>query len=122
MRYTVTAILILISLIGFTQERHIEQSQPFENILLALKTDSVPLFIESFSKRIIEDKKEKMSWENRLDSGKGKFQERFGDYELTDFTYEFQKGNLMLIIYFKGEMTIEMPIVKENRKWRLDMH
>lgn len=104
----------------FAQSDHIEQSTPFENVLLALKTDSVDLFVDSFSDRIIDGENDELVWISRLNEVKEKFKERFGSYERSDFSYDYEEEKSKLIIYYKSEEQIGLRVIKEGGVWKLD--
>lgn len=99
---------------------HITQSTPFENILLAMKTDSIPLFLSAFSNRIIDGENDKLVWKKRLNEGKEKFRIQFDNFQLKDFTFEYDEKESKLIIYFKGKEVMRMKVIKEDEKWKLD--
>ena len=101
-------------------KKHIEQSTPFENILISIKTDSAALFRDAFSKQIIGEDTAIDKWQERLEEAKGKLGSRFGDFELTDFTYEFDANQSRLAVYWKGEKVINMEVVKEKSGWKLN--
>lgn len=116
--FTLTFITMLFSLSA--QSSHIAQSSPFENVLLSLKSDSVDLFMNAFSKRIVNGEYNKETWIPRLNEGKGKFSEYFGTFQLSDFSYEFDEKESKLIIFFRREEKFRMSVIKENEVWKLD--
>lgn len=103
-----------------SQSTHLEQSIPIEDVFLAMKTDSGMLFMNSFSKRIINGETDEGVWLSRLDEGKSKFEVRFGSYELSDFTYDFDKETSKLVVFFVGKEVFRMTVVKEKMVWKLD--
>lgn len=112
--------MFLVTLDGWTQKAHIKQSTPFENLMLSLSTDSVDLFMNSFSTNIIDGNYDAKEWQRRLSSAQRKLEARFQFWSLEDFAFEFDKVESRLIIYFKGEENIRMKVVKEKRQWKLD--
>jgi hypothetical protein len=113
-------ISLLRQNLSVVQNKHIEQSTPFENILISLKTDSTKIFRDAFSKRIIAGDTSLEKWEGRLSEAKEKLGQRFGDYNLADFTYSFNTGESELVVYWKSEEVIKMNVVKEDNDWKLD--
>lgn len=114
------AFIAINSMTLLAQNDHIEQSTPFENILNAMKSDSISLFIKSFSNRIIDGEYDKNIWASRLNEGKEKFAERFGAFELNDFSYAYEKEKSKLIIFFKGEEQFRIRVIQEDDVWKLD--
>ncbi len=47
---------------------------------------------------------------------------RFGDYQLSDFTFSFEGDDLKgkLALSFKNNRQVELAIVKEDGTWSLD--
>ena len=115
----ITILMITSSFNLFAQSKHIEQSIPFENVLTSLKSDSSSLFMNCFSKRIINGEEDENVWMSRLNEGKEKFEKRFGQFQLIDFSYKYEKSESKLIIYYKNEEQFKMRVVKENGTWKL---
>ena len=115
-----TFIIISLSIGLFAQKKHIRQSTPFENVLLAMQTDSAQLYRNTFSFEIINGETDTKVWKERVSEGKEKFWERFGQYKLSDFKYGFDKKESKLIIYFKEEEQFRIKIIKEKKKWKLN--
>jgi hypothetical protein len=114
------ALIAISSISAFAQSSHIKQSTPFENVLLSMKADSISLFMNSFSKKVIHGKKDEKLWISRLNEGKEKFEKRFGTFQLSDFSYKYDSKESKLIIFFKNEEQIGMRVIKEGRNWKLD--
>jgi hypothetical protein len=114
------AVLILSIHLVCAQKAHIKQSTPFENVLLALETDSVDLFMNAFSTDIIKGEFDLDEWASRLSSGQKKFSARFQDWKRDEFDFAFDKADSRLIIYFRGEESLRMWVVKEKRQWKLN--
>ncbi|MCP4459901.1 MAG: hypothetical protein GY816_18045 [Cytophagales bacterium] len=76
--------------------------------------------MNAFSERIINEETDMDTWKSRLNEGQEKFRKRFGDYELSDFSYDFDKNESKLIIYFRKEEQVRMTVVKEGKTWKLD--
>lgn len=105
---------------AFAQRSHIKQSSPFENVLLSIESDSVSLFMNSFSNRIIDGEKNEEIWMSRLNQGKEKLKKRFGTFQPSDFSYKYKKKESKLIIFFKDEEQHRMRVIKEGKVWKLD--
>jgi hypothetical protein len=104
----------------FAQSKHIEQSTPFENVLTSMKSDSASLFMNCFSERIVDGEDDEKVWMSRLNEGKEKFEKRFGHFELTDFSYEYEATESKLVIYYKSEKQVKMRVVNQDGIWKLD--
>ncbi len=117
--FTLTLVSVL-SINLMAQKYHIAQSIPFENIVVSINSDSVELFMNTFSKGIIAREDDIKIWQDRLNTGKERLEKRFGDFQLSDFTFDFDKEESKLIIYFKGEEQMRMGVVKEDGAWKLD--
>lgn len=76
--------------------------------------------MHAFSKDIIAGEDDIKIWQDRLITGKERLEKRFGDFQLNDFTFDFDKEESKLIIYFKGEEQMRMGVVKEDSAWKLD--
>ncbi|XLS30390.1 hypothetical protein ACJD0Z_06085 [Flavobacteriaceae bacterium M23B6Z8] len=104
------------------QQESIEQSKPFINVLIALENDAVELFKNSFSKEINDSKDATSTWEERLKEGEEKFSERFGDYDLQDFTFTFIDSTSQLQVWFQKKEAFKIRVVKEGNEWKLNQH
>ena len=104
------------------QNKHIDQSTPFENVLISMKSDQINLFISSFSDRVVDGLSNKKTWVSRFNKGKQRFKKRYGHFKVTDFSYGFESTDSKLIIYHKGIIIAEMSVIKENGGWKLDQH
>ena len=113
-------ILFTFSTNLIAQKKHIKQSKPFENLLQAMKSDSTDLFINSFSENIVNGKTDSEVWCKRLQEGKAKFKKEFGDFQLNDFAYKYDKKESKLVIFFKGKEEIRLKVIKEKGAWKLD--
>ncbi len=116
----VIAVIVTSSLTAYAQKAHIIQSTPFENVLRSMKTDSVSLFMNAFSSKIIGGEKDEKVWLSRLNQGKEKFKNRFGAFQPSDFSYSYEKKESKLIIYFKGMEQHRMSVIKEGKAWKLN--
>ncbi len=114
------ALVSVLSINLMAQKNHIAQSTPFENIIISIKSDSVDLFMSTYSKGIISGETDIKIWQERLNTGKERLEKRFGDFELSDFTFDFEKEESKLIIYFKGEEQMRMGVTEEDGAWKLD--
>jgi chromosome segregation ATPase len=104
------------------QNKHIDQSTPFENVLISMKSDQINLFISSFSERVVDRLSNKKTWVSRFNKGKERFAKRYGHYKVTDFSYGFESTDSKLIIYYNGIIIAEMSVIKENGGWKLNEH
>jgi len=104
------------------QNKHIDQSTPFENVLISMKSDQINLFISSFSERVVDGLSNKKIWMSRFNKGKERFAKRYGHYKVTDFSYGFESTDSKLIIYYNGIIIAEMSVIKENGGWKLNEH
>lgn len=124
----ISAFFAIFSFNLIAQSRHIQQSKPFKKVLRSIKTNAPNLFMKSFSNEIMKLFNNEMTngeddetlWESRLKEAKGKFENRFGAFEVHDFSYKFEKEDAQLIIYFKGKEQFKMRVVKEGCVWKLD--
>ena len=96
-------------------------SAPMTAMLKAAKNSDVKMFKEAYSKRIREDDGQS-DWGKNLKEAQATSKEKFGDYQLSDFTFSFEgddrKGKLA--VSFKNNKQVELAIVKEDGTWRLD--
>jgi len=76
--------------------------------------------MNSFSEKIVDGMDDEAVWMSRLNEGKEKFDNRFGDFELTDFSYQYEAAESKLVIYYKNEAQFKIRVVNENGIWKLD--
>lgn len=120
MKIILSVLLIVLSSFGLlSQQKHIEQSTPFENVLLSLKTDSASLFMNSFSKEIRKGETDLKIWLSRLNEGKEKFKKRMGDYIISEFSYKYEEEESVLVVFYKNEELLEMAVIYEDG-WKLN--
>ena len=119
-RIVVINLIVIASYAATAQSAHIKQSTPFENVLFSMKSDSVGLFMNSFSENVIDGERGEELWLTRLNQGKEKFKKRFGTFQPGDFSYTYEKEEAKLIIYFKGEEQFRIAVIKEGNIWKLD--
>ncbi len=90
-------------------------------ILTAAKSADATMFGEAYSARIRREDQKKDRAEI-LREAQTTMKEKFGDYQITDFTFSFagdaSKGKLEVI--FKGKAQFAIAVVKENGAWKLD--
>jgi len=115
-------VLVFITTQYIGQKKYIKQSEPFENVLSAFENDSVEQLKNSFCQNILDDKLEKSTWKERLIEGEKRFSDRFGDLNSSHFTFDFDKKNSLLILYYKGEENIQLKVIKESGHWKLAEH
>lgn len=96
-------------------------SAPMAAMLQAAKISDAAAFRDAYSKRIREDNQQS-DWGKNLQMAQAALKEKFGDYELTDFTYSFEGDDLKgkLAVSFKGKQQVALAIVKEDDAWKLD--
>ena len=94
---------------------------PMTAMLKAAKNSDVKMFKEAYSKRIREDDGQN-DWGKNLKEAQATLKEKFGDYQLSDFTFSFEGDELKgkLAVSFKNNRQVELTIVKEDGAWRLD--
>jgi hypothetical protein len=98
-----------------------ETSVPMIAILEAAKHSDITQFREAYSSRIRQDSGQQ-DWSKNLQAAQATLREKFGDYQLNDFTFSFegddQKGKLGTSYKVKQQFVI--AVVKEEGYWRLD--
>ncbi len=106
----------------YAQQAHPEQATPFKNVITAFKTDSVSLFINSFSKNLDSVAVPLEKWKTRLQEGKRKFKRRFGEYNMNDFSFKFITATTQLQVFFKNQESFKIRVQKEDNEWKLNQH
>jgi hypothetical protein len=90
-------------------------------ILKAAKSADVTMFGDAYSARIHQEDQHS-DWGKNLREAQATMKQKFGDYQITDFTFSFagdaSKGKLEVI--FKGKAQFAIAVVKENGAWKLD--
>lgn len=98
-----------------------EASAPVVAILKAAKSADATMFRNAYSARIRRED-EQSDWAKNLQEAQATMKEKFGDYQITDFTFSFagndSKGKLEVI--FKGKAQLAIAVVKENGTWKLN--
>jgi hypothetical protein len=96
-------------------------SAPMVAILKAAKNADATVFREAYSKRIRQDNPQ-ADWGKNLHEAQTTLKEKFGDYQLGDFTYSFEGNDLQgkLAVSFKGKKQLAIAILKEEGAWKLD--
>jgi len=115
-----SSLFLLFTFSMVAQKKHLRQSKPFEQVLKALKKDKPELFMNSFSARIVDGETDLAVWSERIEEGQRKFGRRFPDYRIKDFKYGFDAAESKLIVYYKGEESFRMKVVKEGGQWKLN--
>jgi len=97
------------------------QHRPFITWVKALKTSDLDMFKSVYS-RSRRESFEKRGWEAVMKEYQEGFTERFGDYDVKDFTIAFEGNEKSgrLVISFKGEDVPRLDIVLEGDEWRID--
>jgi hypothetical protein len=90
-------------------------------ILKAIKSSDATTFRDAYSARIHQEDP-KNDWAKKLQEAQATMKEKFGDYQITDFTFSFDgdgaKGKLA--VSFKGKAQFAIAVVKEGGAWKLD--
>ena len=118
-------LIIFLSVISYTaqaQKSHIPQSVPFEDILIALQTDSIPLFKGAFHEKVTADVKDEAEWQENFQEAQAKFKEGFKNYRLEDFTYKYNKEDSKLMVFFKNKKAFQISVIKKGSQWKLNEH
>ncbi|MFC6269533.1 hypothetical protein [Frigoriflavimonas asaccharolytica] len=124
MKTILTFVFIIIcSTKLFSQELHIKQSAAFEDILLAVKTDSISLFKNSFGKDISEEimtGKGENIWVEGFNAYKDLLKKDFSDFQISDFSYIYDEKRSTIKIFYKGKKYGSMEVIEEEDKWKLN--
>jgi hypothetical protein len=115
-------LLVLILLIGCSNNSIIPQAEPFESILISVKNNSTKKFKNSFTERIHNENNDTLTWNERLKVTESKMKQEFGELNPNDFSYDFDKKKSQLIIKHKTNEPFRMKIIKENGNWKFDEH
>ena len=118
-------LYFLIIAIGFAScasSKQIPQAQPFASVLKAIDNNSEILFKNAFSTKVQMDKKDTLSWNERLSKAREKFKSKFNNYTSKDFSFGFSQLDSKLIVNFKGNEMFRMKVLQENGDWKLDEH
>lgn len=90
-------------------------------ILKAAKSADATMFRDAYSTRIRQEDQQS-DWGKNLKEAQVNMKEKFGDYQVTDFTFSFAgddaKGKLE--VTFKGKAQFALAVVKEGGVWKLD--
>ena len=98
-----------------------EASAPMIAVLEAAKNSDVTMFKAAYSKRI-QHEEQHSDWSKNLQEAQANMKKKYGDYQLSDFSYSFVGNDLngKVTLSFKGKKQFELPVVKEDGAWRLD--
>ena len=118
-------ILSACSLIPLSEEGEvIPQAEPVLNWLKAAKNSDPDLLKNVFSERMIKTfKTNEKNWPELLNIYQKVFKDKFGEYDLNDFSFTFEggskKGN---VIIFKGAGSSGLPVyvIKEKKQWKVN--
>lgn len=115
------AILFLFSSnnTDFETKTHLPQSTPFENILIAIKTENAELLKSVFDRKTQKRNDDIAIWQERLNEGQGYFFSRFGEFTNADFTYATRQFGRILIIYYLEVEVFQKRIVKESGGYKI---
>jgi len=121
MKYFITLLVVIIQfgLQSQPPQLHIDQSTPFENILLALESGDHQLLASAFDRKTRRKTKGDHVWKQRIEEGKTYFFKRFGEYHKDDFKFEYAPKSKHLIIYFKEKWALEKKVKHEGRSYKL---
>ena len=90
-------------------------------VLRAVKSADATMFRNAYSTRIHQEDQQS-DWGKNLQEAQATMKEKFGDCEITDFTFSFDgddaKGKLE--ISFRGKTQFALAVVKEDGAWKLD--
>ncbi len=115
-------LLILILVISCSNNSIIPQAEPFENTLISIKNNSINLFKNSFSERVLNEDSDSLTWNERLKVAESRMESEFGELNPNDFSYEFEENKSILIVKHKTKEPFRMKVVMENGYWKLDEH
>jgi hypothetical protein len=118
-------ILSACSLIPLSEEGEvIPQAEPVLNWLKAAKNSDPDLLKNVFSERMVKTfKTNDKSWPELLNIYQKVFKDKFGEYDLNDFSFIFEggskKGN---VIIFKetGSSGLPVYVIKEKKQWKVN--
>lgn len=122
MKNKILNLLLLILVIGCSNNPIIPQAEPFENLLVSINKNSAILFKKSFSERVHNEDNDSLTWNERLEIAKSRMEMKFGELNPKDFSFEFDEKESMLIITQKTNNPFRMKVVLENGDWKLDEH
>jgi len=90
-------------------------------VIEAAKSGDAAMFKDAYSARIRRED-QGGDWEKHLQEAQATMKKRFGDYQITDFTFSFDgddtRGTLQAS--FKGRGQFALAVVKERGVWKLD--
>ncbi len=97
------------------------QAQPIFAWLHAVKISDVEQFKLVFSERM-KRKFKKYRWSDLLEDYQIVFKHDFGNYEMEDFTFEFNgdKDKGEVIVFHNGVKYGGLRVVKEKESWKVD--
>jgi len=103
----------------------IPQARPIVRLLKAVKNSDVEALKTVWSEHLISQVNPSGAdelWKKILDSYKQVFEKEFGEYEITDFKFEFkgdvEKGKVVII--FRDEKEPDLLVVKEGNEWKVN--
>lgn len=114
--------ILLIMIMACSKKPNIAQAVPFENLVIAIKTDSTSLFSKSFSLRVHNENNDTLNWNERMFAAKEVFKSEYTELNTDDFTYEFDNKYSKLIVKHKMNDPFKLKVVFENGEWKLDEH
>lgn len=128
---TVVVILMLASI--FTacsliplagRQKIIPEAEPVFNWLKAVKTSDPDLLKTVFSERMIRKFKDKETdWTELLNIYSGVFSEKYGEYNLEDFSFTFEGGSKsgnVIIFSEVGSSGLTVYVIKEKKGWKVN--
>lgn len=107
--------------VSFSTRSISPQAQPIVAWLHAAKLNDVEQLELVFSERM-KRKFKKDRWSDLLEGYQIAFKHDFGDYEMEDFTFEFNgdKDKGEVIVFHNGVTYGGLSVVKEKESWRVD--
>ena len=90
-------------------------------VIEATKRGDATMFRDAYSARIRRED-QGSDWEKHLREAQATLKEKFGDCQITDFTFSFDGDdtNGTLQVSFKGKWEFVLAVVKEGGAWKLD--
>ena len=90
-------------------------------VIEATKRGDATMFRDAYSARIRRED-QGSDWEKHLREAQATMKEKFGDCQITDFTFSFDGDDTSgtLQVSFKGKWEFVLAVVKEGGAWKLD--
>ncbi|MDB5321203.1 MAG: hypothetical protein JWN40_2834 [Phycisphaerales bacterium] len=97
------------------------QAKPFTDFLQSIKAGDAEQFRDCQSKSTRESNQ---PWPEKLKQAKSSLAGRYGDYDISKFTYTFagEESQGDLTVTYPGHDPIKLKVVKEGDNWKLASH